>query len=68
MKGIKHQPAILQNESHPHLQEKDLRDFCRINKIVFQVRTRYRYYVVLVTNVIVISVNFLNNMFYVIGL
>merc|ERR1711997_644988 len=34
--GIKHKPAILQNESHPHLQEKDLRDFCRINKIVFQ--------------------------------
>ena len=34
---IKHQPAVLQNESHPHLHEKDLRDYCRINKVVFQV-------------------------------
>ena len=34
----KHLPAVLQNESHPYLQEKDLRDFCRINGIVFQVR------------------------------
>ena len=25
--GIKHKPAVLQNESHPYLQEKDLRDF-----------------------------------------
>ncbi len=33
----KHQPAVLQNESHPYLQEKDLRDFCRIHGIVFQV-------------------------------
>jgi diketogulonate reductase-like aldo/keto reductase len=29
-------PVVLQNESHPHLQEKDLRDFCRVNGIVFQ--------------------------------
>ena len=36
--GIKHLPAVLQNESHPYLHEKDLRDFCRINHIVFQVR------------------------------
>ena len=35
---LKHRPAVLQNESHPHLQEKDMRDFCRINKIVFQVQ------------------------------
>ena len=35
--GLKHRPAILQNESHPYLQEKDLRDFCRINNIIFQV-------------------------------
>ena len=34
----KHLPAVLQNESHPYLQEKDLRDFCRINNIVFQAR------------------------------
>ena len=33
----KHLPAVLQNESHPYLQEKDLRDFCRIHDIVFQV-------------------------------
>ena len=33
----KHLPAVLQNESHPYLQERDLRDFCRINGIVFQV-------------------------------
>ena len=39
--GLKHQPAVLQNESHVHLQEKDLRDYCRIHKIVFQVRNRY---------------------------
>ena len=32
----KHKPAVLQNESHLYLQEKDLRDFCRINDIVFQ--------------------------------
>jgi len=32
----KYQPAILQNESHPYLQEKDLRDFCKIHNIVFQ--------------------------------
>ena len=35
--GIKHKPAVLQNESHPHLHEKDLRDYCRINRVVFQV-------------------------------
>ena len=35
----KHLPAVLQNESHPYLQERDLRDFCRINNIVFQVWT-----------------------------
>ena len=35
----KHLPAVLQNESHPYLQEKDLRDFCRINGIVFQVNS-----------------------------
>ena len=35
--GLKHHPAVLQNESHPYLHEKDLRDFCRINKIIFQV-------------------------------
>ena len=35
--NLKHQPAVLQNESHPYLHEKDLRDFCRINNIVFQV-------------------------------
>lgn len=32
----KYKPAVLQNESHPYLHEKDLRDFCRINGIVFQ--------------------------------
>lgn len=31
-------PAVLQNESHPYLQDKDLRDFCRINGIVYQVK------------------------------
>ena len=36
-KAKKHLPAVLQNESHPYLQEKDLRDFCRIHGIVFQV-------------------------------
>ena len=35
--NLKHRPAVLQNESHPYLHEKDLRDFCRINGIVFQV-------------------------------
>lgn len=34
--GAKYKPALLQNESHPYLQEKDLRDFCKINGIVFQ--------------------------------
>ena len=41
----KHFPAVLQNESHPYLQERDLRDFCRVNGIVFQVvigEWRYR--------------------------
>jgi alcohol dehydrogenase (NADP+) len=32
----KHRPAVLQNESHPYLAAKDLRDLCRINNIVFQ--------------------------------
>jgi len=32
----KYKPAVLQNESHPYLQEKDLRDYCAINNIVFQ--------------------------------
>ena len=35
--GAKYKPAVLQNESHPYLQEKDLRDFCRLNGIAFQV-------------------------------
>ena len=35
--GAKYKPAVLQNESHPYLQEKDLRDFCKINGIIFQV-------------------------------
>ena len=35
--GVKYRPAVLQNESHPYLQEKDLRDFCKINGIIFQV-------------------------------
>ena len=26
----KYKPAVLQNESHPYLHEKDLRDFCII--------------------------------------
>lgn len=34
--GAKHKPLILQNESHPYLQEKDLRDFCRAHGILFQ--------------------------------
>jgi len=33
---LKHQPAMLQNECHPYLQQKDLIDFCRCNGIVFQ--------------------------------
>ena len=32
----KYKPAVLQNESHPYLHEKDLRDYCRIHKIAFQ--------------------------------
>jgi len=34
--NAKYKPAILQNESHPYLQEKDLRDFCKTNGIIFQ--------------------------------
>ena len=37
--GLKYRPAVLQNESHPYLQEKDLRDFCSNHGIAFQVRT-----------------------------
>jgi diketogulonate reductase-like aldo/keto reductase len=36
MKDCKYPPAIVQNESHPYLQQKDLIDFCNIHKIVFQ--------------------------------
>ena len=35
--GAKYKPALLQNKSHPYLHEKDLRDFCRIHGIAFQV-------------------------------
>ena len=34
--SLKYQPAVLQNESHPYLHEKGLRDYCRIHKIAFQ--------------------------------
>ena len=37
MNAQKYKPAVLQNESHPYLQEKDLRNFCQIHNIVFQV-------------------------------
>ena len=42
--GIKHRPAVLQNESHPYLQEKDLRDFCRVSGIAFQVSWFLEYF------------------------
>mmetsp|Transcript_15951 Transcript_15951/g.27912 ORF Transcript_15951/g.27912 Transcript_15951/m.27912 type:complete len:199 (+) Transcript_15951:3-599(+) len=32
----RHRPAILQNEGHPYLQQKDLMDYCRSEGIVFQ--------------------------------
>ena len=38
MSAKKYKPAVLQNESHPYLHEKDLRNFCAINKIAFQVK------------------------------
>jgi len=34
--AAKYKPVILQNESHPYLHDKDLRDFCAQNGIVFQ--------------------------------
>jgi alcohol dehydrogenase (NADP+) len=34
---LKYKPTVVQNESHPYLHEKDMRDFCRINGIIFQV-------------------------------
>ena len=40
--GLKCRPAVLQNENHPYLHEKDLRDYCRINNIVFQVNAFVR--------------------------
>jgi len=36
MAAKKYKPAVLQNESHPYLHEKDLRDYCRIHNIAFQ--------------------------------
>ena len=36
MNAKKYKPAVLQNESHPYLHEKDLRDYCRIHNIAFQ--------------------------------
>ena len=53
--AAKHAPAVLQNESHPYLHEKDLRDYCRLNKIVFQVQTR------IYKRVDMASVDFLGN-------
>merc|ERR1719369_2650341 len=32
----KYKPTVLQNESHPYLHEKDLRDYCKIHGIAFQ--------------------------------
>jgi len=32
----KYKPAVLQNESHPYLHEKDLRNYCQIHGIAFQ--------------------------------
>lgn len=29
----KHKPAVLQNECHPYLQQKDMVDFCKLNGI-----------------------------------
>lgn len=40
----KYQPAVLQNESHPYLHEKDLRNFCAINNIAFQVDILFMMY------------------------
>eukprot|EP01084_Bolivina_argentea_P067651 123164_1 len=34
--NCKYQPTVLQNESHPYLQQKDFIDYCNINGIVFQ--------------------------------
>ena len=39
----KYKPAVLQNESHPYLHERDLRDYCRIHGIAFQVCTSALY-------------------------
>merc|ERR1712110_478884 len=36
MNAKKYKPAVLQNESHPYLHEKDLRDYCRLHGIAFQ--------------------------------
>jgi len=32
----RHPVSVLQNECHPYFQQKDLMDYCRINKIIFQ--------------------------------
>ena len=37
MNAKMYKPAVLQNESHPYLHERDLRTFCSINNIAFQV-------------------------------
>ena len=36
LENCKHHPAINQCECHPYLQQKDLIDFCKNNKIFFQ--------------------------------
>ena len=39
----KYKPAVLQNESHPYLHEKDLRDYCAIHGIAFQVKISHKH-------------------------
>ena len=47
---------LYQNESHPYLHEKDLRDYCKIHGIAFQVTIIAILFLLLLTIIIILKI------------